>query len=108
MTDAPASIWLSPVTALVLFVLGGALIIAIRPLWRSSGLGKPTEHRVGHQMANVRAAVTEWSNNGAGSGSGYVSADGELWRAVSGDALAAGDEVRVVGVDGLKLEVKKA
>lgn len=105
MTDAPVSIWLSPATALILFVLGGALIIAARPLWRASGLGKPTEHRVGGQMANVRAEVTEWSNSG---GAGYVSADGELWRAVSSDALAAGDEVRVVRVDGLKLEVKKA
>lgn len=103
MTDAPASIWLSPATALILFVLGGAVIIAIQPLWRSSGLGKPTEHRVGQQMANVRAEVTEWSE-----GAGYVSADGELWRATSNDALAIGDEVKVVRVDGLKLEVKKA
>ena len=105
MTETPVSIWLSPGAALFLFVLGGVLIIAARPFWRASGLGKPTEHRVGEQMAHVRAEVTEWSNN---SGAGYVSAEGELWRAVSGDALAAGDEVRVVSVDGLKLEVKKA
>lgn len=103
MTDAPASIWLSPTAALVLFVLGGVLIIAARPFWRATGLGKPTEHRVGRQMANVRATVTEWSGE-----AGYVDADGERWRAVSKDVLAEGDNVTVTRVDGLRLEVKKA
>lgn len=38
--------------------------------------------------------------------SGYVTVDGERWRAVSSDALKQGDTVKVTGLDGLTLKVK--
>lgn len=37
---------------------------------------------------------------------GYVMVDGERWRAVSSDALKAGDAIRVVSLDGLTLKVR--
>lgn len=37
---------------------------------------------------------------------GYVMVDGERWRAVSSDALKAGDAIKVVSLDGLTLKVK--
>lgn len=47
-------------------------------------------------------AVLEWEG-----GKGYVLVDGERWSAVSRDALAPGDAVRVKKVEGLTLEVRK-
>ena len=103
MANDAITLQLPAATALALFVLGGFLFIAAKRLWRGTLFGKPTEHRVGAHMANTRAVVVEWSN-----GEGYVSADGELWRAVSATPLKKGDAVTVTRVDGLKLEVKKA
>ena len=103
MTNDAITLWPSAITALALFVLGGVFFIAAKFLWRASQLGKPTEHRVGSQMTNARAVVVEWSG-----GEGYVSADGELWRAVSTTPLKKGDAVAVTRVNGLILEVKKA
>lgn len=37
---------------------------------------------------------------------GYVMVDGERWRAVSSDALNAGDAIKVVSLDGLTLKVR--
>ena len=59
-------------------------------------------HRVGEAMNVTRAEVTEWSGK-----EGYVMAGGELWRAMSDDALAPGDQVAVADMDGLVLRVKK-
>ncbi len=39
---------------------------------------------------------------------GYVMVDGERWRAVSSDALKAGDAIKVLGLDGLTLKVRLA
>lgn len=39
---------------------------------------------------------------------GMVYLNGELWQALSDDPLAAGDEVEVVGRDGMRLHVRKA
>lgn len=107
MTDAPYAILPSPGMALLLFALGAIAIIALKVVWSVSGLGKPTEHRVGEQMTHTRATVVEWSRRKEG-GEGYVDADGERWRAISTDPLAEGDRVQITHVDGLKLEVKKA
>jgi len=90
-------------TALALFALGGALFVAAKIAWRASPLGRPSARRVGAQMAGARAEVLEWAG-----GAGYVRVGGERWRAASQDALAEGDSVAVVRVEGLKLEVKKA
>ncbi len=39
---------------------------------------------------------------------GQVRVQGELWRAHCAEGAAAGEEVRVVGLDGLTLHVKRA
>jgi membrane-bound ClpP family serine protease len=46
--------------------------------------------------------VVEWSGE-----EGYVRAGGELWRARSDAALAPGDRVKVVRMDGLMLDGSK-
>lgn len=61
-----------------------------------------TPFRVGEAMNAARAKVIEWSD-----GKGYVSAGGEMWRAMSNDALSPGDHVTVAAVDGLMLRVNK-
>ena len=39
--------------------------------------------------------------------SGHVQVDGERWRAISKDTLEPGDTVKIIGLDGLTLKVKK-
>lgn len=81
--------------------LGAVIALVARALWRSTGLGKPTEHRVGNHMAGARAVVVEW--DGA---EGYVRADGEMWKAYANTAFAPGEEIAVRRLDGLRLEVE--
>lgn len=52
------------------------------------------------QMIGAEATVLEWSG-----GSGWVRVRGERWRATAERALAAGERVRVVAIDGLTLDV---
>ncbi|MEZ0000446.1 NfeD family protein [Sinorhizobium fredii] len=54
------------------------------------------------QMIGIFGKVDTWA--GAG---GYVIAHGERWRAVSGEPLGPGEDVMVVGRDGLTLEVER-
>jgi membrane-bound serine protease (ClpP class) len=52
------------------------------------------------QMLGSRARVLDWQD-----GIGRVRAHGEIWRARGPADLAAGQEVRVIAIDGLTLEV---
>ena len=61
-----------------------------------------TPFRIGETVSASHAQVVEWDD-----GKGYVSADGELWRATSKDALLPGDRVTVAAVDGLMLRVNR-
>ncbi|ACP22583.1 possible nodulation competitiveness protein nfeD (plasmid) [Sinorhizobium fredii NGR234] len=54
------------------------------------------------QMIGILGKVDTWT--GAG---GYVIAHGERWRAVSGEPLGPGEDVMVIGRDGLTLEVER-
>ncbi|PDT50224.1 nodulation protein NfeD [Sinorhizobium fredii] len=54
------------------------------------------------QMIGIFGKVDTWA--GAG---GYVIAHGERWRAVSDEPLGPGEDVMVVGRDGLTLEVER-
>ncbi|MCB2112228.1 MAG: NfeD family protein [Parvularculaceae bacterium] len=58
--------------------------------------------RVGAPAGDTRAEVVDWAG-----GAGYVTADGELWRASSKSSLSPGDEVRIKSVKGLTLEVTR-
>jgi membrane-bound serine protease (ClpP class) len=52
------------------------------------------------EMLGSRARVLDWQD-----GMGRVRAHGEIWRARGPAGLAAGQEVRVIAIDGLTLEV---
>ncbi len=91
-----------PIGITVIAVLAGFGLVAAAKLYGLVFMRWKTPFRVGEQMKDVRAEVVEWSG-----GEGYVSADGELWRALSSETLAPGDKVSVISVDGLSLTVKK-
>lgn len=52
------------------------------------------------QMIGLSGKVENWEGKG-----GYVITRGERWKAVAGEPLSTGDDVRVIGRDGLTLEV---
>lgn len=52
------------------------------------------------QMIGISGKVDSWGDT-----SGYVIAHGERWKAISTEPLAAGDNVNVIGRNGLTLEV---
>ncbi|ASY60155.1 MULTISPECIES: NfeD family protein [Sinorhizobium] len=54
------------------------------------------------QMIGIFGKVDSWAG-----ANGYVIAHGERWRAVSSDPLGPGEDVMVVGRDGLTLEVER-
>lgn len=54
------------------------------------------------QMIGIFGKVDTWAG-----AAGYVIAHGERWRAVSGEPLGPGEDVMVVGRDGLTLEVER-
>ncbi|WP_312364193.1 nodulation protein NfeD [Ensifer sp.] len=56
----------------------------------------------GEQMIGIAGKVDSWSG-----ASGYVIAHGERWQAVSSQALDVGETVRVVGRNGLTLDVAR-
>lgn len=78
----------------------GALTFAVL----SYGLAAQTRKIVTgrESLTGMEGEVLEWSGT-----EGFVHADGERWHAVSKDALFPGDRVRVTGIDGLTLTVKK-
>lgn len=78
------------------------LFAAVKLFWGVAQWGKKPEHRIGERWGRENVEVTEWRGD-----AGYVSAGGELWRAISKDALRPGDTVYVQKVKGLTLEVRK-
>lgn len=100
--DDVFSSWSPAMTGLALFVAGAFAILALKLIWGMAQWGRKSPHRLGDQMANARAEVTDWAGR-----EGEVRVGGELWRAQSFDELSTGDEVVVTRVDGLRLNVKK-
>ncbi len=76
---------------------------SVKLLWGFALWTKRTDHRIGDRFGDAPGEVIEWSGK-----AGFVSAGGERWRAVSKDALAAGDPVRIAKVKGLTLDVRKS
>ena len=93
--DADLSLIAGVLAAIIAFA-------ALKLFWGASQWARKPQHRVGDRWGEETVEVTEWTGV-----SGYVSAGGELWRAVSKDALAAGDRVCVQRQKGLTLEVRK-
>jgi membrane protein implicated in regulation of membrane protease activity len=86
----------------VLVLVVSIAVLRSRLLARLSGRGVPsrTESLVGRH-----AVVTHDIDPTAGTG--RVNVGGEDWAARSGEAIAAGVRVRVVGADGIVLEVTR-
>ncbi|WP_331376273.1 NfeD family protein [Sinorhizobium chiapasense] len=55
------------------------------------------------QMIGISGTVDSWTG-----GTGYVIARGERWKAVSGEPLAAGEDVTVIDRNGLTLKVARS
>lgn len=88
---------------LIAGVLGAIIAFAaLKLFWGAAQWVRKPQHRVGDRWGEETVEVTEWAG-----ASGYVSAGGELWRAVSKDALEPGDRVFVHRQKGLTLEVRK-
>ena len=86
-----------------------ALVIALtafgRPLvqgWRTAGQANGLNER-GQALVGTRAVLAHFAN-----GSGAVRINDTVWRAVSDEALAAGDHVEITAVEGATFTVKRA
>jgi len=103
-TDAPGFAIAWPLIGSIAFVAGGLLMIVLTLLARSRRRAVVTGPE---EMIDDIGPVLDWSGN-----EGRVRVHGEVWRARAGEAvapgniLAPGQEVRVVGIDGLTLEVE--
>ena len=70
--------------------------------WRDEGAASGLNER-NLTMIGKRGVVSNFAN-----GVGSVKIADTIWRAVSEEALAAGESVEVAGVDGVTLQVKRA
>lgn len=91
-----------PFTFALFAVLAGFGVVAAAKVYGLLFMRWKTPFRVGEAMNVKHAKVIEWSDK-----EGYVSAGGEMWRAMSSDTLSPGDRVTVAAVDGLMLRVNK-
>lgn len=90
----------------VIAIVAGFALVALAKIYGLFFMRWKTPFRVGEAMSVRRAEVIDWKN-GPDGGEGHVRAGGELWRAISKDELAPGDDVVVAAVDGLLLSVKR-
>ncbi|WP_395645503.1 NfeD family protein [Terricaulis sp.] len=98
-----ATNWVVDVTLFAVLTI--ALTAFGRPLvqrWRNDG-GLRNLNERGQSLIGVRATLTNFAD-----GVGAVKINDTIWRAVSEDALAAGDHVEIAAVDGTTLRVKRA
>jgi membrane protein implicated in regulation of membrane protease activity len=92
----------SPAIIVALILSGIVVFAVVKLLWGMALWFQPNRFRLGQQMQGEEITVTAWSGR-----EGYVDAGGELWRAMSTDALAPGDRVLLSKMKGLTLEVRK-
>ena len=88
-------------------VIGGAMLASIGLLCLMLGYVWRTRHqpvRTGAPaMLGQSAEVLDWSGQ-----EGHVLAFGERWQARASQALTQGEHVRITGIEGLMLEVRRA
>ena len=84
-------------------IAGLIAFAALKIVWGVALWAKRGAFRIGERWGDEVVEVTEWAD-----GKGYVSAGGELWRAMSNDPLKSGDRVVVAKAKGLTLQVRKA
>lgn len=97
----PTGFW----TELAIFALATIVLTAVgRPLVRNRLLAAPatTLNERGRALVGVRGVATGAFTNGVGS----VKVGDTVWRATSGEEIAAGQAVEVTGVDGSTISVK--
>ena len=91
-------------TELIIFcVISLCSILLIRPLFKKYFSKKTIETNV-DSLINSSAIVTEEIKP---ANAGKIKIEGEVWLAVSEEAIAVGETVIIQSVDGTKLHVKK-
>jgi membrane protein implicated in regulation of membrane protease activity len=100
---------IAPTNWIAEMALFAALIIVLtyfgHPIvkrWRNEGAATGLNERAS-ALIGVRGVVANFAN-----GMGSVKVGDTMWRAVSEDALEAGQSVEVAAVDGVTLKVKRA
>lgn len=100
--------WLTPIGWEIEIAVFALLIIALtyfgHPIvkrWRNEGAASGLNER-STTLIGVRGVVQNFSN-----GVGSVKVQDTVWRAVSEEALEAGQAVEVAAVDGVTLKVKR-
>ena len=100
---APGAGWMAEFGIFALLII--ALTYFGQPMvrrWRNEGAATGLNER-GAALVGVRGVVQNFAN-----GVGSVKVQDTVWRAVSDEALEAGQAVEVSGVDGATLRVKRA
>jgi len=97
--------WIADIAIFAILVI--ALTAFGRPLvarWRNMNAGANEKlNERGRSLIGVRGVVAAFAN-----GAGSVKVNDTIWRAVSDEALEAGQAVEIAGVDGTILKVKRA
>lgn len=100
--------WVAPIDWAASMGVFAVLVIGLtwfgRPLvqrWREEGKGNGLNDRA-QTLVGARGVLAAFAN-----GAGSVKLNDTIWRAISDEALQAGETVEVAGADGATLKVKR-
>ena len=90
---------------IIAFILITVLFILIsRPLYKKLNKNTVDKKSNTERLIGLKAKVTEDIDSHK---IGTIKVNGEVWKAISNEEISKGEEVEIIGIEGVKLKVKK-
>ena len=91
---------------IIAFILITIIFILIsRPLYKKLNKNTVDKKSNTERLIGLKAKVTDDIDSQK---IGSINVNGEVWKAISDEDIREGEEVEIIGIDGVKLKVKKA
>ena len=75
-----------------------------RPLYKKLNKNTVDKKSNTERLIGLKAKVTEDIDSHK---IGTIKVNGEVWKAISNEEISKGEEVEIIGIEGVKLKVKK-
>ena len=90
---------------IIAFILITVIFILIsRPLYKKLNKNTVDKKSNTERLIGLKAKVTEDIDSHK---IGTIKVNGEVWKAISNEEISKGEEVEIIGIEGVKLKVKK-
>ncbi|MBE6512545.1 MAG: NfeD family protein [Methanobrevibacter olleyae] len=93
-------------TQIISFILITLIFVLIsRPLYRKLNRNNVDKKSNTERLIGLKAKVTDDMDSHK---IGTINVNGEIWNAISNEKIRKGEEVEIIGIEGVKLKVKKS